>query len=166
MLLKNTYMAATKMSGEATKMETWMVTYMSRRMSSELQAKWKIIFRFTGIEKWYGKMLEFLQERECDAIKVNEKAKIVDERISINSNGQKSMRPCDLCRGGHWLRACNQFLDMNVQQRTLVVKNSGLCENCLGRSHNTMQCLSRYSCQRCGLRHHLLLCGERKKKCI
>ena len=64
---------------------------------------------------------------------------------------------CVLCSGDHVLRYCSKFLEMNPDERFLVVKKHNLCINCLADGHKLDSCSSKYGCLTCKLKHNFLL---------
>ena len=68
-------------------------------------------------------------------------------------------RKCPACGAiGHRLRNCQEFRQMNVQNRLDVVDRHGLCKLCLNQ-HGLRRCLSRFRCEinGCEARHNALL---------
>lgn len=53
---------------------------------------------------------------------------------------------------------CNilQFKAESIEQRQRLVREKGLCVNCLSSGHKLPQCPSKYTCHTCKKRHHSL----------
>ena len=49
---------------------------------------------------------------------------------------------------------------MSIVARSIHVKNSNLCFNCLGFAHRTRECMSICRCKRCAKTHHTMLHRE------
>ncbi|XP_076235095.1 uncharacterized protein LOC143179667 [Calliopsis andreniformis] len=66
---------------------------------------------------------------------------------------------CNLCKDNHFTSNCAKFKNITVNQRLELVKNAGLCINCLRPNHSAKNCRSG-SCKQCNGRHHTLLHKE------
>ncbi|XP_057324824.1 uncharacterized protein LOC130667328 [Microplitis mediator] len=64
--------------------------------------------------------------------------------------------PCDLCKGDHFIVRCTQFLGLTKAQRTQVVVEKRLCENCFGH-HLPDTCNSKFTCRVCEQKHHTMI---------
>ena len=62
---------------------------------------------------------------------------------------------CVFCKGTHKPNLCTTVTCPKA--RLAVVKNAGLCFNCLGR-HKVFQCPSKFTCRECRKKHHTSLC--------
>ena len=62
---------------------------------------------------------------------------------------------CVFCKGMHKPTLCTTV--SCPKARLTVVKNAGLCFNCLGR-HKVSQCPSKFTCRECRKKHHTSLC--------
>ena len=93
------------------------------------------------------------------------------ESVSVNpgfSSGTQSGNtgssnfPCACCKkSGHGLTKCPNFVKLSPAQRHTIVKNSGLCFNCISGRHRTPECKSKFTCRFCKRStHHSLLHRE------
>lgn len=73
-----------------------------------------------------------------------------------------NVSPCLKCKSKHYLYACPEFLQLQVQQRWNFVRENKLCRNCL-RAH-AGQCTSKYHCKHCEKKHHSLLHSEKRQQ--
>ncbi|XP_036329665.1 uncharacterized protein LOC118741797 [Rhagoletis pomonella] len=64
---------------------------------------------------------------------------------------------CSYCKSPHPIRVCPQFKRISVPNRVQFANQTKLCKNCLGNSHSTNECPSKWSCTHCQQRHHSLL---------
>ena len=65
---------------------------------------------------------------------------------------------CVACKNGtHPLYACNEFKNLDCNDRTSIVKSSNLCLNCLHPGHRAKDCRSSHRCKQCQRPHHTLL---------
>ncbi|XP_055905233.1 uncharacterized protein LOC129940780 [Eupeodes corollae] len=86
-----------------------------------------------------------------------EPSKFKPRVFHLNST-RKDTRSCAVChRGQHTLRSCYSFLDLDVPERMKIVKQIGVCENCLAYNHKTFKCPSEKRCYHCRQKHHSLL---------
>ncbi|XP_062557867.1 uncharacterized protein LOC134222720 [Armigeres subalbatus] len=67
---------------------------------------------------------------------------------------------CQICGGGHFNFQCETFKQLTATQRAEKVRATGLCYNCLRKGHQSRECTSSKTCQRCSKRHHTLLHEE------
>ncbi|XP_036342045.1 uncharacterized protein LOC118751347 [Rhagoletis pomonella] len=64
---------------------------------------------------------------------------------------------CSYCKSPHPIRVCPQFKRISVPNRVQFANQTKLCKNCLGNTHSTNECPSKWSCTHCQQRHHSLL---------
>lgn len=81
-----------------------------------------------------------------------------------NERAQEIRIVCRVCLGDHPLRFCNQFLDLNLEERLHLVVLCKHCSGCLGHDHNWRTCESKGKCKHCGDAHHSLLCDRAEEK--
>ena len=77
---------------------------------------------------------------------------------SVKFNTQNKYK-CRLCnQSSHSLSQCETFLQKNINDRIVYVRQNKACNNCLRFSHTLNLCQSTFSCRVCGQRHHTLIC--------
>ncbi|XP_063382166.1 uncharacterized protein LOC134668654 [Cydia fagiglandana] len=64
---------------------------------------------------------------------------------------------CGFCKLNHHLNQCKEFQELTLEKKTEFIQNQQLCFNCLIHGHAVRFCKSKFSCQKCGRRHHTLL---------
>ncbi|PIK49544.1 hypothetical protein BSL78_13562 [Apostichopus japonicus] len=71
---------------------------------------------------------------------------------------------CQLCKGEHDLEECQDFTQKPLVERLTVVKQRGLCFNCLKKNHTARACRSSARCGKadCNWKHNTLLHSERR----
>ena len=69
----------------------------------------------------------------------------------------KSNRQCVLCQKDHRLNECSEFKLKTYEDRVKIVKDKGLCFNCLIPYHMVKQCKKRPACTHCNRKHDTLL---------
>ncbi|CAK9799145.1 hypothetical protein ANTPLA_LOCUS1910 [Anthophora plagiata] len=63
---------------------------------------------------------------------------------------------CPICKGKHFIQACDQFLKLDTRSRLQEVKKAKLCVNCFRSGHKIFQC--KYgNCRQCNKKHNTLL---------
>ncbi|XP_055308589.1 uncharacterized protein LOC129572612 [Sitodiplosis mosellana] len=70
---------------------------------------------------------------------------------------------CIMCNGEHGLYKCALFAKKSVRERSDFVKEKKLCLNCFSSTHQSRDCVSKFSCKTCKKSHHSLLHFESKK---
>jgi len=75
------------------------------------------------------------------------------------SKEDTEVKKCFLCEEGHPLFKCKTFLSKNVEDRLKIVRDKGLCFNCLSGKHLAARCKSTWACSvpGCGKKHSKLL---------
>lgn len=77
-------------------------------------------------------------------------------RVSFNNSHTRS---CILCNAPHALYSCQQFLNLNLNDRLKFIQTKHLCENCLHPGHTVNDC--RYGpCRKCDKKHNSLVHRE------
>lgn len=66
---------------------------------------------------------------------------------------------CVICSQRHRPQSCPTFIALNISERRRIAKNLKICTNCLYKHEK--ECTSKFSCSRCGQRHHTLLHEEK-----
>ena len=69
---------------------------------------------------------------------------------------------CALCKMGHTVAECPEFLALTVSKRFDILRDLNLCFKCLQSSHVAATCNSRITCHKCKGDHHVLLHCKRK----
>ncbi|XP_063368239.1 uncharacterized protein LOC134656613 [Cydia amplana] len=64
---------------------------------------------------------------------------------------------CGFCKQNHYLNQCKEFQELTLEKKTEFIQNHQVCFNCLIHGHAVRFCKSKYSCQKCGRRHHTML---------
>ena len=86
-----------------------------------------------------------------------------NRRICVAQSGVDPAPPlqnCECCEGLHKLWKCSTFESKSVEDRRTLVKEKGLCFNCLLPGHRVVQCRLKMTCRKCGRRHNSLLHWE------
>lgn len=110
----------------------------------------------------FSQLLSFL-ESQCKIYESvheygvkNQAPKAKPNRL-LNSFVSTQKSVCLICKGGHFLSKCDQFLKLQPPARFDVVKKYKLCQNCLSAQHLVKNCSSRFNCFQCHKNHHSLL---------
>lgn len=64
---------------------------------------------------------------------------------------------CPMCDDRHSLKRCRRFLVMAPHEKEEYIRQNRYCINCLGMSHEILQCSCRHGCRICNEGHHTLL---------
>lgn len=93
----------------------------------------------------------------------NSRPRPQSRRVNINhaNISTPSSTQCRLCPSSeHPIRQCPKFLQMNIEDRTLNIRDLGLCFNCFAKQHLLKDCTSHFNCRKCHKRHNTLLHSE------
>lgn len=83
--------------------------------------------------------------------------KSADSKLKDKKSFNKYL--CFMCNSQHPLYSCQQFLNLTLIDRLKLVKEKGLCENCMRLGHSSIEC--RYGpCRKCEQKHNSLLCDK------
>ncbi|XP_063543206.1 uncharacterized protein LOC134751689 isoform X1 [Cydia strobilella] len=84
----------------------------------------------------------------------------LDERETDTVSSPLFTYECPLCKRGHWLFECPDFLALSNQERADKVQGMKVCLNCLKPGHIAKYC-RRGPCKSCSLRHSSLIHVDR-----
>ena len=141
------------------------------RLSKPLRLKWgEHVSRLKArgrkpdlldFEKWLRDRIISL--REVGVFEGNE-TKTDAAKGSSGFNGMINKREtdCRVCqKGTHSLTKCDVYQSLDAEKRFARVSEMKLCFNCLGKTHRSRECKSRYKCyvNACGKKHHSSLHG-------
>ncbi|XP_076247782.1 uncharacterized protein LOC143187446 [Calliopsis andreniformis] len=79
-----------------------------------------------------------------------------NRRVKERPHIAKSNKQCHICKGDHYIWACERFHGLSVQERITALKRASLCQNCLRDGHSLINCTSS-TCRICHKKHHTLL---------
>ncbi|XP_022180210.1 uncharacterized protein LOC111040585 [Myzus persicae] len=141
---------------------------------------WQLSCQDTELQKYED--LENFLVRRCTALETTEAWKIESEEtkdLNTKKHGKssnmkralvatdaKKVITCVCCSENHRLYNCEAFKKLEVAARKTLVRQSSLCFNCLGPFHAADACRSKYSCQKCKLKHNTLLHYEAANEAI
>ena len=69
---------------------------------------------------------------------------------------------CVYCLGQHTSSKCTKIT--SVKARRVLLRKFARCFVCLKKGHVSKNCDSKYKCNKCSSRHHILICDNLKKK--
>ena len=78
------------------------------------------------------------------------------ESTSSQQRSHPARVSCYICKGGHGVFACSQFLNLSPKERYEAARKVSLCTNCLRGNHHVQNCISG-GCRKCGQRHNSLI---------
>ena len=110
------------------------------------------LLEFLDLRAWAGKNAAWEGERRRQAPPLERKAVT---RPSYTASVKEYCLACKKAR--HPLYGCKVFYDLPHAQKMNIVRNNGLCLNCLRPGHFINQCSSTQKCKRCQKPHHSLL---------
>ena len=70
---------------------------------------------------------------------------------------QPSQVRCAFCTSNHAPSTSSELKNKSVSERQDLIRNRGLCFNCLNGKHRSFVCPSQKRCKTCGRRHHTFL---------
>ncbi|XP_055715024.1 uncharacterized protein LOC129809241 [Phlebotomus papatasi] len=150
---------------KCTSKDPWLIHLLNERMDSETRNQWAD--KRSSVDPTWQDYLDFLEKRcdiidECSSSK-NPSSSKADSRPGNNTKKKTALvateaNRCKCCNGSqHPLYKCQIFTQKSPSDRLKVVKNSGLCWNCLSSSHETSNCTSTHTCKQCHASHNTLL---------
>ncbi|KAJ8736653.1 hypothetical protein PYW08_007309 [Mythimna loreyi] len=177
-ILKN--LRALKLLGEPTQFWDTLLIYMiTTKLDVTIEKEWEQ-FKNTSASNSIkifnlNSLIQFLKDKAdtLEMVKANTSQASHATQSNIKRQSQsfvatqnnkkfyKSTRTCVKCNGKHPLYACQQFLDLNSQDKLQFVKNKNLCINCLWTGHSVNDCRAG-PCKQCHTKHNTLLHNEFK----
>ena len=109
-------------------------------------------------ESKYGKLLYKPKPQPSGSKTVVSVAR--NRRICVaqsNVNPAPSLQNCKCCEGLHKLWKCSFFESKSVENRRALIKEKGLCFNCLLSGRIFVQCRLKMTCRKRGRQHNSLL---------
>ena len=149
------------------KWDSILVFLISQKLDSASKQFWEL--SMTGTEIPTSKsLLDFIEQRARSLAASGIKTKQSNpgpsqepQRKPHAFHGNPNPNPrnfkCKICEGNHPHYQCPTLLAMPVSERQKTVKSKKLCSNCLWANHETAQCRSTRTCQKCNLKHHTIL---------
>lgn len=162
--------------------DAWLITIIARRLDKNTANGWQLHQKNTDLPK-YEELDKFLASR-CIVLensevpclstgnsydKLEKMGNMVNSKKgsantlkrSLVAAISKSARTCVCCSEYHRLYECRKFKELSVTDRLGLVRDKGLCFNCLSPFHTADICKSKYSCKECGRKHNFLLHFEK-----
>ncbi|KYM97736.1 PREDICTED: uncharacterized protein LOC108778177 [Cyphomyrmex costatus] len=147
--------------------EDFFVHFIVELMDSRSRREWETSLSGTAEPPSYSTLRTFLEQRlrileavhpgksDSGSGKLNaEKGKPAHTHHAKKPEIRKGR--CSLCQAEHSLMLCEVFKGKSPSERVQHVRESHLCNNCLGQ-HKVSDCPSKRSCAACGERHHSML---------
>ncbi|XP_055944605.1 uncharacterized protein LOC129975567 [Argiope bruennichi] len=93
--------------------------------------------------------------RESNEKKFQTRVSSATDLLSSNLNKRKF---CIFCTEGHNLWNCKKTSKLILNEKQSAVEKAYCCFLCLREGHGVKMCYSKFNCQLCGKKHHLMLC--------
>ena len=153
-----------------------MLCYViGKKLDQESRRQWELTFHDGSFPK-LNEFLDFLDRRARALTASEAPAKNhsqMQNKMKI-PNGHQGAKSCNLgttsaptlcgiCKADHGTHNCPKLLEAESEERQELVRNSGICFNCLQPGHPSRKCNSG-SCRKCGRRHNTLLHTEEKEE--
>lgn len=90
------------------------------------------------------------------------KPKNVNAHQAGESSNSQSSSGCYYCNARHYLRDCNKFKQLSVDDRHSWLMANSTCTRCLGKDKHQFRSCTRHKCATCGENHHELVHGWKK----
>jgi len=127
-------------------------------------ATFKSHFDLRFFEKWLNDIVTELYNPLATILSAsNQESKPVSSGEQLkrvrNFQANRYNYSCWLCSKDHKVSQCPQLTSAPIHQRQEIVRQRGLCFNCLSNTHQLKQCLSKRTCSvdGCGKKHNTLL---------
>ncbi|XP_055589481.1 uncharacterized protein LOC129741726 [Uranotaenia lowii] len=148
-----------KLGQKTSNWSTLLAFMLSQKLDTDTYRLWETHHASKKVPS-YEAMVEFL-ENQCFILQSTASRSGNDNRWNYRAPISHSTiaveRSCPVCRNGpHKTEDCSRFNRMRVIDRKSLVRQLGLCFNCLDSGHFVADCLCD-SCPKCEQRHHFLL---------
>ena len=143
--------------------EQMLVNLLASRMDIDTRKSWEAEQK-VGVLPTYAATIAFLKEKWRVLERVEKYGETsVKQRRSVAlvvASGAK----CFVCNQQHEFQNCEVFKEKSLNQKYSLLRELGLCFNCLKKGHRAGECTLMNSCQICSKRHHILLHMDRTRK--
>lgn len=118
--------------------------------------------KFDSLSKFVKEQAKIFQRTQNMSIS-NYAPRSSKTHVLVSSNNSKLIScPAGCVDNAHPLHSCPKFKAMDPSARLKLVNTRKLCWNCL-RTYESGKCKSKFTCFKCGKKHHTLIHMENKK---
>lgn len=155
------YRALEKLGENVSQWNTILIYMLNAKLDYQSKREWEINIQQNQSPK-IDDFTKFLRER-CNLLdSINSKTNTtmpVKGYISTKTHTHliTNKISCPICKGSHFIYACQNFLKMSVNDRYSQIKKLNLCTNCLRSGHGNENCRLNNNCRICNKRHNTLL---------
>lgn len=132
------------------------------KLDRESKQQWELNIKSGEIPS-LKELIEFLDQRSRALTNLSSRTSNIHFSDNIHkssrSSNNTSAECCPQCSDTHYLNKCADFRNLSLDDKQSLVRNNGICDNCLRSGHTSQQCRSG-GCHVCGNRHHTLLCDR------
>ena len=139
----------------------FVTSALELKLDSSTVFEWQKASQDSSTVPHYSVFLEFINLR-AQASETISKSRLNPHKVTsfVTTAAENA---CSVCKSfSHPLYSCAKFKLLPHEQMMMVVKNQGLCMNCLKPGHYSRHCTSVQKCRRCQKPHHTLLHVEVK----
>ena len=146
-----------KMGPEASSRDPWIIALLKDKLDEETKRQWnqKMAnnrdYAFKDFYSFLDNRCYALEEEPVPPVIPNHKNKSVRALHTTHSSS------CTYCKRPHFIFHCKEFRKLSITERRKQASNLMLCFNCLNTGHSANDCISKYTCSICKIKHHTLL---------
>lgn len=139
-----------------------LVYLINDRLDSETRKQWELAATsrkfptFEEIRIFLDKRCRALENSDNNSIRQRSNQGAIKFSTQTKAHSAITVK-CPVCSESHHVYQCEGFKQQDVKQRYAIVKEAGLCVNCLRDSHVKKDCKSTSNCKNCNKRHNTLL---------
>jgi len=144
----------------------FIINIVSYRLDDGLRKDWESKCKKGELPEW-EKLRKFLEEKcrineqTAQSTRTSSKAKPrsqADRQVAFLATETNSTRKCCVCEKQHATHECEVLKNMKKSsEKESIVKEKGLCLNCLKPGHTKDKCYNPSSCKICEKRHNTIL---------
>ena len=160
-------MALNELVKEEDQLSCFLVRVLSQKLDYPTRRQWEL--NSTGDEIQTMNHFKTFLEARANALEATGKSTRNSNQDKTSQekpvqNYHSGIQSCPQCKASHKLFMCDHFKQLSITEKRDKVKILKVCFNCLRLGHQTKDCKSKNTCQKCQKKHHTMLHDDSIRK--